>query len=317
MLAVSGKGRFVTRRLDLSTVIDEMTHLLGVALSRDVTLRFQTTKGLPVVEADPVQIRQVVMNLVLNAAEALGTQPGEVTLATGLIDANREFLGQTLLGPDLSPGPYITLEVSDTGCGMDAATLPKIFDPFFTTKFPGRGLGLAAVLGIVRGHHGTLRVQSAVGKGTTFTILLPAAEARSPSGAGSPGTSSAEQLGGGTILLIDDEAEVRHVTQKMLERMGFTVLSADGGAAGLELFRQHGEQITCTLLDLTMPHLSGEEVFSLIRSLQAEARIVLMSGYSSADAGPRLASRGLAGFVEKPFTHVQLQERLRQALGRL
>jgi PAS domain S-box-containing protein len=315
MLAFSGKGRFVMRRVNLSHLIEEMGHLLRLSASRRISLQLQLNEDLPSIEADPAQLRQVVMNLLVNAAEAIGEGQGQITMTTGLLRSDRETLARSCLRTDseLPAGPYVFLEVKDTGCGMAPDTLSRMFEPFFTTKFAGRGMGLPAVLGIIRGHRGAVRVSSQPGKGTTVAVLFPAVE--SPQQPPVNGTML-ENLGGGTVLVIDDEADVRQVTSQMLERMGFHVLSADGGSAGLEVFRTHVHEIACTLLDLTMPAMSGEEVFSALRKIHPEKPVVVMSGYSEIDARSRFAGKGLAGFVEKPFTPLQLQERMRQALGK-
>ncbi|MGH2633227.1 MAG: PAS domain S-box protein, partial [Tepidiformaceae bacterium] len=204
MLAYSGKGRFVVHQVAIADLVEEMTHLLRVSLGKRVTLSYQFAPDLPWVEADATQLRQVIMNLVVNASDAIGDADGVITLSTGRLIVDANYLAEAYMSPDLPPGPYIYLDVEDTGCGMDAETAARIFDPFFTTKFTGRGLGLAAVLGIVRGHHGALKVTSEPGCGSTFRLLLPAADA--PAADVSEGTTVASAWrGSGVVLVVDDE----------------------------------------------------------------------------------------------------------------
>jgi PAS domain S-box-containing protein len=313
MLAYSGKGRFVVERHDLSELVREMTHMLEVSVSKRATVEYRFASDLPAVEADATQLRQIVMNLMTNASEALGDQRGTIAVTTGTRRFHRAFLRESLLGADLAEGDYVYLEVADTGCGMDAATRERIFDPFFTTKFAGRGLGLAAVLGIVRGHGGAIRVQSAPAQGSTFTVLLPAvpgvvrAETRRAG-------ADADWQGAGTVLLVDDEEAVRTVGARMLEWSGFQVLSVADGDEALAVYRQHADAIVCVLLDLTMPGLSGEETFAELRRLRGDVRVVLSSGYDADEVAGRFEGQGPAGFIQKPYTMEALRAALRRAL---
>jgi CheY-like chemotaxis protein len=313
MLAYSGKGRFVLETLDLSAVVREMAHILRVSISKKATLRHEFPEHLPAVEADASQIRQVVLNLLTNASEALGDQSGVISITTGSQMCDRAFLAGSILGADAVEGLYVFLEVSDTGCGMDAATLERIFDPFFSTKFTGRGLGLAAVLGIVRGHKGVLRVYSELGKGSRFEVLLPVAGRPQVREKRAPGTEA--WRGTGTILLIDDEEMVRTTVREMLTWLGFDVLVAADGQEAIETFRARAETVTCILLDLTMPRMSGEETFREFRRIRQEVPVILCSGYNEQDVTQRFVGQGLAGFVQKPYTLANLQEALQRVLG--
>jgi CheY-like chemotaxis protein len=266
------------------------------------------------------------MNLIVNASEAIGDQPGEIRIGTAARREGQAGLYGTLPA-GLEEGRYVVLEVADTGCGMSEETLAKIFEPFFTTKFTGRGLGLAAVQGIVRSHGGALTVESAPGHGTTFRIWLPAIHAAAAAGDGqqpAPGsvpdeTPTAESAPSSpdTILVIDDEAEVRMVAERMLAHFGYEVLLARGGQAGVELLRDHQGTVGCVLLDLTMPHMDGEQVFHALRAIDPDVPIVLMSGYSEQEVGGRFAGLGLAGFIQKPFTLDTLQTKVRRALAQV
>jgi two-component system, cell cycle sensor histidine kinase and response regulator CckA len=315
MLAYSGRGAFVVRAIDLNELVDEMGHLLRVSISRQTLLRYDLAANLPAVEADAAQVRQVVMNLITNAADAIGERSGVITISTGLLDATRDYLAATYLDEKLPPGPYVFLEVADTGCGMDAPTRARLFDPFFTTKFAGRGLGLAALLGIVRGHHGAVRVTSEVGKGTTFRVLLPCcdrpAERQAP-----PAPLPEATPGGGTVLIVDDEETVRNVARLMLQRFGMTVLTAADGKEGVDVFRQHHAEIDAVLLDMTMPRMSGEDAFRQMRDIRKDVRVVLCSGYNEQDATSRFNGQGLAGFLQKPFELHTLVGKIRQAIGK-
>jgi signal transduction histidine kinase/CheY-like chemotaxis protein len=311
MLAFAGKGRFVVERLDLSALVEDSERLLHLSISKNAVLSFDLQKNIPPIQADATQLRQIVMNLVINASEAIGERSGRILVSTGLMTVDRAYLTETYLSPDLPEGDYVFLEVSDNGTGMSAETLSRIFDPFFTTKFTGRGLGLAAVLGIVRGHHGALKVYSEPGRGTTFKLLLPGVDG--PAETADAENPAARAVGKGTVLVVDDEETVRAVASRMLQAQGFQVVTAPEGSKALALFRE--QEFQMVLLDLTMPHMSGEETFREIRQLQPNARILLMSGYSEQEATNRFTGKGLSGFVQKPFTPESLLAKLMEVLA--
>jgi PAS domain S-box-containing protein len=315
MLAYSGKGRFLVQPIGLNALVEEMAHLLHVSISKNVDLRFAFADPLPSFDGDAAQVRQVVMNLITNASEAIGEQAGVITLRTGVLTLARTDISSLGLDPKLTPGDYVFLEVTDTGCGMDAETRTKIFEPFFTTKFTGRGLGLAAVQGIIRGHHGTIHIESTPDFGTIFRVYLPCTEPI-PQHSASPNLvpTSIGSPTGETILVIDDEETVRAVTQSMLEKQGFHVLTASDGREGVSIFRANSLEIAAVLLDMTMPVMNGEEAFRLIRQTLPDARIILMSGYSEQDATARFAGCDLSGFLQKPFQVTTLVEKLGEIL---
>jgi len=314
MLAYAGKGRFVIQDIDLSALIRETTHLLQCSIAKGVVLKFHLAHDLPAVSADATQLRQIVMNLVINASEAIGERSGTVTISTGLVRADRAYLDATLVAPELPAGDYVHLEVNDNGSGMTSDTISRIFDPFFTTKFTGRGLGLAAVLGIVRGHGGTLKVYSEPDKGTSFKILLPcgAAPATAPAVAASAGDL---WRGSGTVLVVDDEETVRGTASRMLQAFGFNVITANDGREAVERFRTAPAEIRAVLLDLTMPHLDGEGTFRELRVLCPDVRVLLMSGFNEQEAITSFVGKGLAGFLQKPFRVETLRDRLREVLA--
>jgi PAS domain S-box-containing protein len=312
MLAYAGKGRFVVEALDLNRVIGDMTHLLQVSIAKGVVLDFRPAEPLPPVLADASQMRQLVMNLVLNASEAIGERGGVVGVSTGVFRV--EPARASGVPPELPPGDYVVLEVSDDGPGMTEEVRARIFDPFFTTKFTGRGLGLAAVQGIVRGHHGAISVCTRPGHGTTFRVLFPRAEGGAAVEAGEAGAPEPGR-GEGTVLVADDEETVRRVAAAMLESVGFRVVLADDGAAAVERFRAGPDGYRLVLLDLTMPGLGGEEALRALRRVRPDVRVILMSGYAEQEVTTRFAGQGLAGFVQKPFQLPTLIAKVRQALG--
>lgn len=313
LLAYSGKGRFVVEPIDLSALIGEMTHLIEVSISKKVSLRRHFAPNLPAVDGDATQLRQIVMNLITNASEAIGEAGGEILVTTDSMVCDEAYLQSAQITDRLPAGRYVTIEVSDDGCGMDAGLLERIFDPFFSTKFAGRGLGLAAVLGIVRGHKGGVKVYSEPGQGTTFKVFLPASVSQ-PRPPESPRDADAQWRGQGTVLIVDDEECVRTLGREMLTRMGFSVLLAEDGRGGLEVFARERERIVCVVLDLTMPKMDGEEAFRLLRAACPDVRVILCSGYNEQDVTQRFVGKGLAGFIQKPFEYATLAARLREAL---
>ncbi len=313
MLAYSGKGRFVVQQLDLNQLVEDTTHLLNISISKNCVLRFNLTAELPAISADATQIRQIIMNLVINASEAIGTRSGVIALSTGVARVNQDYIATLLHPGGVTEGDYVFFEVSDNGCGMSAATLEKIFDPFFTTKFTGRGLGLAAVLGIIRGHKGGLKVYSETGRGTTFKILLPCGAATTERTSSAPPIPDKKWRGQGTVLIVDDEETVRTVSARILESLGFSVVLAADGREALEAYRREPARFTVVLLDLTMPHMDGEETFRQLRHLNPGVKVVLMSGFNQQEAVSRFTGKGLAGFVQKPFEVGSIMAAVREA----
>ena len=315
MLAYSGRGKFIVETIDLRTMVEEMVHLLKTSISKKNILNLHLEKNLPPIRGDATQIRQVLMNLVLNASEAIGDRSGVITISTGAMECSRGYLTGTYLDENLSEGIYDWIEVSDTGCGMDKETQGRLFEPFFTTKFTGRGLGMAAALGIVRGHKGALKVYSELGKGTTFKILFPAVESDKPGEALANGEKDRIWTGKGTILLVDDEETIRALGAKMMTRLGFSVLTAEDGRVAVDLYRERQAEIVLVVLDLTMPHMNGEEAFRELRQLSPNVRVIMSSGYTEHDIVSRFSGKGLAGFIQKPYTFRALEQCLRIALG--
>ena len=323
MLAYSGKGRFVIEPIRINEFVEEMAHLLEVSISKKVMLKYNFAENLPSFEGDATQIRQVIMNLITNASEAIGDESGVIALSTGVMNCDHIYLdavdvaSRVRLDEPLAEGVYVFLEVSDSGCGVNTDTLGKIFDPFFTTKFTGRGLGLAAVLGIIRGHRGAIKIYSEVGKGTTFKVLFPAGEVSdTPSDRRRfEGAENSNWSAKGKVLIADDEETVRTVGKQMLERIGYEVLTAADGQIAVEVFQEHSDEIAFVLLDLTMPGLDGVEAYRQIRQIRGDTKVILCSGYNEQDAIQRFAGKGLAGFLQKPFQLKDLLSKLREVIS--
>lgn len=310
MLVYAGKATITVERVGLKELVQEMATLLETAIAKKASLTLELESGLPPIEADRSQIRQIVLNLILNASEAIGDRGGAITVSAGATRCGGEDLRKTDLHDELAPGPYVYLEVSDTGTGMDAETLSRIFEPFFSTRFTGRGLGLAAVLGIVRAHKGAVKVWSEPGKGTTFKILFPALAGGEDSIRSPEDSPLAGWRGKGTILLVDDEESLLALGARMLEYLGLNALTASDGVQAVELYRRHREEIDLVLMDLTMPHMDGEETLGELRRLNPDVPVVLASGHSHEDVTGRFAGKGLAGILQKPYTLARLRETL-------
>jgi PAS domain S-box-containing protein len=313
MLAYSGRGTFRVQPILLSALIREMDPLLRASLPKTCALDCHLGGALPAIEADATQLRQVVMNLIINAGEAIGDAAGVITVRVAVRECDRAYLAGGVLDQELSEGPYVSFEVTDTGCGMSAETQERMFEPFFTTKFTGRGLGLAAVLGIMRGHHGTIRVTSEPGRGTRIEALFPPTT-RPVSAPQVSAPMPPAWRGEGTILVVDDEAHIRGVATRALEHAGFTVLTAADGQEAVAVFREHAQTVRAVLLDLTMPHLDGAATMIQLRQIQPDVRVVLSSGYTEEDATRRFSDRDLVGFLQKPYTLEDLVSTIRTAL---
>ncbi len=312
MLAYSGRGQFAVKPMNLSDMVEKITKLLQVSIAKNAVLKFHLAENLPAVEADAAQLQQVIMNLVINASEAIGEKSGVISLSTGMMQADAIYLKEAYTAEDAGAGHYVFLEVADTGCGMDKMTRRKLFDPFFTTKFTGRGLGMSAVLGIVRGHHGAIRVYSESGAGTTFKMLLPASEAKLDGQ--TENTALNGWSGVGVVLIVDDEETIRETAAMMLEGMGFDTLTAEDGMRGVEVYRAHQDRIVAVLLDMTMPKLDGKGCFRELRRINRNVRVILSSGYNEQDATNRFAGQGLTGFIQKPYAPEALRAKMKETL---
>jgi CheY-like chemotaxis protein len=313
MLAYSGRGTFRVQPILLPALIREMEPLLRASLPKTCTLDLHLGEAVPAIEADATQLRQVVMNLIINAGEAVGDAAGVVTVGVGVRECDRAYLAKGALGNEVPEGPYVSLEIADNGCGMPEETKEKMFEPFFTTKFAGRGLGLAAALGIIRGHHGAILVVSQPGHGTQIEALFPPT-ARPVIAPPAPTPVPPVWRGEGTILVVDDEAHIRSVAALALEKAGFTVLTAADGREAVAVFREHAETVRAIVLDLTMPHMDGAATARELRQIRPDVRIVLSSGYTKEDATRQFTDRDLIGFLQKPYALKDLLGTIRTTL---
>jgi len=313
MLAYSGRAQFVVKPHDLNQVVEDVAHLLQAAISKKIALRFRLTPNLPLFQADVAQIQQVVMNLVTNAADAIGDDEGTITITSELRILDRSFISTTFPTDHLRPGPYVVMSVEDTGCGMSKAILNRIFDPFFTTKLTGRGLGLSAMLGILRGHNADIKIYSEEGKGSVFQVFFPASMEEEP--ALPKFEEETIELFSGRVLLVDDEAVILEITQAALGALGFEVVTAVDGLEALEAFKKAPREFTLVLMDVTMPRMDGIEALHTMRAIRSEVPIVLCSGYSDLGSIRELMEDGLVHFLQKPYQVKDLRKAIRNCLS--
>ena len=311
MLAYSGMGRFVYRSLDMHELLNRMMELLQTSISKRTILEFRPAPTIPLITGDSSQIRQILMNLVINASESYADGDGVVLITTGEAVCDADYISGTVhsswksMDSPPAPGDYVFLEVSDSGCGMSDDVMSRLFDPFFSTKFAGRGLGMAVLLGIVRSHGGMISVRSEPGSGSAIRVLFPVSE--------NPGRSETlpvPQVSGvraaGTILVVDDEETVRSIVKSMLERAGYDVLLASDGAEALEIFSRVHHEISCVVLDLTMPRMSGEDCLKLLRKVNPDVRVLISSGYEQVYVTGRFSGKEMTGFIQKPYRYADL-----------
>lgn len=316
ILAYSGQGCFAMGQQNINALVLDISGLLGTAIGKQAKLELQLMDELPFVYGDKNQLAQLIMNLMTNASEALRGTPGSIQLRTGVRQLGEDDFSRMYMSTDLQEDEYVFVEVSDNGCGMDEKTQKRIFDPFFTTKENGTGLGLAALLGIVHGHKGTLALQSAPGQGSCFTVyipLAPAAKAEHP--VRSIPTTEETPLAPATVLIVDDEEAVRKVASGFLTHAGLNVLTASDGEECIELFRRHAEKIALVVLDLTMPGINGEQAFHAIHAIRPSVPVLLSSGFSESEAINRLGNRGMAGFIHKPYSRKSFIDEIRRHLS--
>jgi len=311
MLAYSGRGRVQVQLLDLNRLIQEIAQLLSVSIPKAIALRFELAAALPPVSGDAAQLQQVVMNLVTNAAEAIGEAEGCVTLRSGCRELGETDVTGLRVAEALNPGSFVYLEVVDSGSGMDRETQARIFDPFFTTKFAGRGLGLAAMQGIVRGHGGGVEIQSSPGAGTLFRVYLPAQSGTIDTAEVEPSLAQSRVTGAGLVLVVDDEPGIREFVRRVLVRAGFDVMVAADGVEAIELVRSHQQELRLVLLDLTMPKLGGDEALLDMRALGFSGPVIRWSGYAESDVSPD----SYTAFLRKPFSSEELLALVGKALG--
>jgi PAS domain S-box-containing protein len=307
LLAYGGRSRLDQVPIDLSAFAGESRPLLEAALGPNVALSMELAGDLPAVQADVALLQRALLNLVINAAEAIGEAAGRIVVRTRRAALDDAAAARLTGAEHLRGGDYVVLEVEDTGCGMDRSIQERAFDPFFGTRGAGRGLGLPMVLGVVRAHGGGVELASAPGSGTRASLLLPPSAA-----AGASSSAPRKSAPGRVVLIIDDEPWVRSTTAKMLDHLGFRSMAAASGPEGIELFRAHAGEISLVLLDLTMPEMDGELVFQQLRGIEPGVPVVVSSGFSEADTARRMSQAGAAGFLEKPYTVQQLGKTLEE-----
>ncbi len=309
LLAYSGRGRFEIQPCDLGDIVHDMRNMLDVVVSKKARVVVQREERLPAIMADRTQLQQVVMNLITNASDALEGRSGTIRMLVGTTNLNADVCANELGQWGIDPGEYVLFEVSDDGVGMDQETQSRLFDPFFSTKIDGRGLGLSAVLGVVRGHHGALRITSAPGEGTSFQIFFPTTDELIPAALQLPPRD--EWRGQGIVLIVDDQAPIRSIASNMMEHLGFETLCASNGERALELFQSHRDDIVLVLLDLTMPIMDGNETLEELLKIRADLPIVMSSGYDqSAEVSPKIRA-----FLKKPYRLQDVRTAVRKALG--
>jgi CheY-like chemotaxis protein len=318
MLAYAGKGRIAVEQVDMSSLVEDMSELLRTTISKKAAFRLCLDQSVPPVEADATQLRQVVMNLITNASDALGESDGEITLRTSC----QRVVGRDVSLPpgqdELRDGAYVVVEVSDTGSGMSAETMARIFDPFFTTRFVGRGLGLAAVLGILRGHGGGIAMRSEPGRGSSFRVYLPAFEGAVAKRSGVlqiPMKAPSDTANQRVVLIVDDEPVVRDMAKRAVELAGFTVLTAGDGLAALDIVRANSSRVSFVLLDMLMPHMNGAETLSALRTFAPDLPVVLSSGYSEEVVASHTPHDKMVAFLQKPYSPAVLISLIHEMLG--
>ena len=314
ILAYSGRGRFIIEPININELVQEMSSLLTASISKKINLLYFFHEDLPFIKGDATQFRQVVMNIILNASESIGENNGQIKITTDVVDADDKLIEKMTISNDIKPGKYISLEISDTGCGMDESRMKQIFDPFFTTKFTGRGLGLAAVLGIIKGHDGALTLTSKKDSGTSFTIYLPVSEtAKTPLPKNEPQNlvKNGKHL---KILIIDDEDYIRTVTTRMLELAGHEFFTAKDGETGIKIFKKENPALSCVILDLTMPKMDGQEVLEKLKLINPDVPVIISSGYSPEEVTLKFKKEEIAGFLQKPYQLSELLDVIEQAI---
>ena len=310
LLAYSGKGKFLTDDFDLNRLVEENAQLLGVSVPKSANLRYELEQTELCMRGDVGQVQQVVMNLIINAGEAIGAKSGDITVRTRRIDIgpnDTEYSQYTNV--PLRPGPYVSFRVNDTGLGIKPALLARIFDPFFTTKFTGRGLGLAAVLGIIRGHHGGVRIQSEIGKGTEFEVVFPMVHSSSAAQVPAVKTAPAINGVGRTILVIDDEPSVLELLTDVLTDASFNVLGSLDPVKGIELYRQHRDSIVMVILDYSMPGMDGKATFHKLLKINRDVKVLLCSGYTEEEIKLVFGDEQPNSFIQKPYKPSSLLEK--------
>jgi len=307
MLAYAGKGKYVLEVLSINSIVRAMSRLIRASVSSNISLLVKLDSKLPGVEGDAAQIQQIILNFIVNSAESIGTDAGEIKVTTEVVHAKRDFLDDLYNGVNLPEGEYVAIEVKDSGCGMDDEMQGNIFDPFFTTKDTGTGLGLSAVLGIVRGHNGAIQLLSESGQGTTFRVFIPSTDRPVATRVVLTGEME-EWQGEGTVLVVDDDPTVRSVASEFVKKFHFDVITANNGQDGVNVFKKHHQKLVAVLLDMTMPRLGGVDAMREMRKIDSSVPIILFSGYSKEKTGKLMRGEQPDAFLQKPFKGKELKK---------
>ncbi len=316
MLAYSGHSQFMISALDVSNLVKDMSDLINISVTKKIVVHYELQTDLPAVAADPTQLRQVIMNLMTNASEAIGEQNGTISISTKQVHCDDEYIARYFPDKTLAAGEYVALMVSDSGSGMSEQIRERVFEPFFSTKFTGRGLGMSAVLGVVESHGGGIRIETVENKGTKVTILLPQSTEQTHAIAANNRDSNLPAVSG-QVLLVDDESAVRTMASQLLKKLGFQVTLAEDGHDAVEKFRDAHQHLSFVLMDMTMPKMSGLEAYAEFCSMNPEVPVIFTSGYNEGDAISNLNGKGPTAFLQKPFSRYQLKQVVNEISGQL
>jgi len=316
MLAYAGKSQFITAQVNMTTLTDEMVKMLKATISQNVVIKTRLSTDIPGITADASQLRQIIMNLIINASEAIGEAQGEILVSLATTAVKKGQKEKDYLGSVIPAGRYICLEVSDTGCGMDDETIKRIFEPFYTTKFTGRGLGMSAVLGIIRSHKGALQLSSKPGRGTIIKVYLPVQIGDFTGAESLQHIASEPWQGSGTVLLVEDEELIILLANAMLKELGFKVIEASNGKEALEKYQKNADVITLVVTDIGMPVMDGYELFRELKKLNPPLPIIISSGFGDEVVTSRIPREDIAGMVSKPYRFDQLRDVLKGVVER-
>ena len=314
MLAYAGKAQLVQANVNFRSLVGEMVNMLKKTIPQNIEIKLDSLTDITFIQGDSGQLSQIVMNLIINASEAIGKDQGKIEISLTEVAISEDKPCRDYNGNIISPGLYVCLEVKDNGCGMDEETKWRIFEPFYTTKFTGRGLGMSAVLGIIMSHKGALQLHSQLGQGTTFKVFLPAQKSVTDKDDKVQQASQTPWHGSGTILLVEDEDQIRYIARTLLEMFGFTVMEAVNGKVALDLYQEHASEIALVLTDMGMPIMDGYALFHALKQLNHKLPIIISSGFGDADVTSRIDQDDIAGLICKPYTPDRLQEVLKSVL---
>ena len=305
ILAYSGQGKTRVKSIDVNELIKGIDYLLSVLLPDNIVLKYKLNEDIDSIKGDPNQIKQIIVNLVSNAIDAIEDKRGVITVKTGTMDCDKSYLENTFVSENVPEGRYIYIEVSDTGTGVDKEVRTKIFEPYFTTKEHGRGLGMSAVLGIVRSNYGALKIYSEMGEGTTVKVLLPFESSKA-----GKFTDTVKWQGKGNVLIVDDDEKILEIASLMLKSIGFETITASDGAEAIDIMKDNYD-INLVILDLTMPKMNGNDTYSAIRQISTDIPVIITSGYDSKRIEEEFAGKNIAGIIEKPYRMETLKDIVR------